>query len=960
MPQQPNDWQTVTSEPDDWQSVSPVTTQSAAQPEESNWFDTAASYIPKPVKSAWNKAWEPISDLPSRVMKPLAEMQYKYGESGDGLLNKLAMYGGAFDESIGNVLSGLTSPGNLALSVATGGAGIAGRSGVQAALPVVAPRIAQGLTTAGRAIGAGTAAHGVQSMANPESTMFERGMGAIEAVGGGLAAKAPKIRVAKAAAIADDLPIPAKAAPIETYSSESPFGKSILERDKNLVVNDKETLEQYVKRLQNELEEPSAGIIPTEEAIPGKPILDPEAQSLRDQTAQPSAPFNPATLEFVDPKTGEVKPAAMARPGDVPVTPDKASVSNGQMGRPEEVAARPTPTFEQQVLGGNEFQPDMPMVNEPTLGGTSPRFGETPVKGSTLPNEVSTANEMSPKLPQNLAGAKPRFNAGTQFYNPQFESDLDKALYIIAQTRKSTHDARYLKFVMDHTGLDVTGAQALGQEVKASVRAAAKNAPGGDIQIPSISGKMQFPKTGVSTAGDVKSYLEGKSQVDTGPIVPENVAAPEVVASLAQRLKKATEDAGTPNVTAAEDISKLVDEATEVINKLPEGPEKAGIVRQVLGANKALLTSWDLSASGRQGKAFILNKSWWTSLDDMVKAWGSKEAAHNINQSILDHPSGYFKRPVSETGKIGKSFAENMGLDIAAHEEMFTGVIERAGAKIPLVARSSRAHTAFLNKLRSDQFVSMMEMSKKAGVNPETNELIAKSYAKFINDATGRGSLNIAKWKLERNVGVLNDVFFAPKNMSGQIRTWNAVLNPAKYYSYDPVLRKQALKSLFAVAGTGLAVGEMARMAGGKVSNDPTSADFRKIKIGDTRIDMFGGYQQFPVSAMKFVSGTSTSTTSGKTSDLTAGKFGRDTRASLAERFFINRLSPAGSFIYSWMSNREFDGKPFEAKRALYERTFPIAAKDLVELAQEDPELALMLGPATIMGLTNTQTYSGR
>ena len=60
----------------------------------------------------------------------------------------------------------------------------------------------------------------------------------------------------------------------------------------------------------------------------------------------------------------------------------------------------------------------------------------------------------------------------------------------------------------------------------------------------------------------------------------------------------------------------------------------------------------------------------------------------------------------------------------------------------------------------------------------------------------------------------MNDVFFAPRNMAGQIQTWNNVLNPIKYANYDPVLRKQALRSLFAISGVGLGVGELSRMGG--------------------------------------------------------------------------------------------------------------------------------------------------
>jgi hypothetical protein len=128
-------------------------------------------------------------------------------------------------------------------------------------------------------------------------------------------------------------------------------------------------------------------------------------------------------------------------------------------------------------------------------------------------------------------------------------------------------------------------------------------------------------------------------------------------------------------------------------------------------------------------------------------------------------------------------------------------------------------------------------------------------------------------------------------------------------------------------------------------------------------LDNFGGYQQFPVAAMKFLSGQSTSTSDknyGRATDLDAGKFGQQTRGSVAERYFTNRLSPAGSFVWSWMFNREFDGMPFETKKALYERTAPIAMKDIYDMAQTDPVLAAVMAVPTTMGLSNTQTYTGR
>lgn len=391
-----------------------------------------------------------------------------------------------------------------------------------------------------------------------------------------------------------------------------------------------------------------------------------------------------------------------------------------------------------------------------------------------------------------------------------------------------------------------------------------------------------------------------------------------------------------------------------------------GLIRTALARQKSILTAWDLSAPGRQGKAFMANKEWWTSLDDMVKAWGSKDAAKIIDASIEDHPSGYFKKQYIVKGEPA-SFADKVGLDLAPHEEIFQTKPGKFVSKLGLVERSSRAHTAFLNKLRSDIFARMMDLSKKAGqVTPETELMYGKKYADFINNATGRGSLKIStSWNLERNAKMINDVFFAPKNMAGQIRTWGTILDPRTYSSADPVMRNQALRSLFAVAGMGTAVSMTAKLGGADVSLDPTSADFLKIKFGNTRFDNFGGYGQLPVAAAKLIWGQSTSTVPNKQGQLTTSNiynpgYGKTSAKDVAERYFVNRLAPLPSFIWALATGREYDGQPFEVKKAIFQRTFPIALNDLIQLSMEDPTLGLIATPTTMLGITNTQTYSGR
>lgn len=82
------------------------------------------------------------------------------------------------------------------------------------------------------------------------------------------------------------------------------------------------------------------------------------------------------------------------------------------------------------------------------------------------PDAASLVSQLSfipPQLPRYLKGAKPRFKNLT----PVFESDLDKAFYIIGKEsgKRSKADDKYLDFVMKNTGLDEAGARAEGRRV---------------------------------------------------------------------------------------------------------------------------------------------------------------------------------------------------------------------------------------------------------------------------------------------------------------------------------------------------------------------------------------------------------------------------------------------------------------------------------------------------------------
>ena len=363
---------------------------------------------------------------------------------------------------------------------------------------------------------------------------------------------------------------------------------------------------------------------------------------------------------------------------------------------------------------------------------------------------------------------------------------------------------------------------------------------------------------------------------------------------------------------------------------------------------RSLLTSYDFSGPGRQGKNFISYPEYWKAFPDMFKSWGSEALFEANHRAIMNHPN--FIRPQSGGQVIGKSIAERAELSITdlltRREEIFRS---RIAEKIPGVRMSERAYVGFLNKLRGDMFNRMV---KDSGPDVLQNNIKLREIGHLINDFTGRGRLPEA---LEKHATLMNNIFFAPRLHAGKIRAWGRVFNPRFYATASPTVRKTALRSLLTSTGFGLLAGELFKLAGADVDNDPRSSDFRKIRIGNTRVDPFGGDQQYAVVAARLLTGKSVSSTSDRTTDIYEPGFGEQSAGNIMADFLANRLAPIPSMAVNLMFNRSYGDEDFGIQSELVDKTVPIMVQDIMELAQEDPKLL----PLAIPGMfgVGLQTY---
>lgn len=370
------------------------------------------------------------------------------------------------------------------------------------------------------------------------------------------------------------------------------------------------------------------------------------------------------------------------------------------------------------------------------------------------------------------------------------------------------------------------------------------------------------------------------------------------------------------------------------------GPVPVKVAVEAANLMKSMSASIDLSAPLRQGLPLIGRQEYWSALSKMFSMATSEETYQGVMDSIDQRPNYLLGR---EAGLRLTTAAS----DLTQREEAF---LSKWAEKIPGVRPSERAYVGFINKLRADTFDSLVDNAKKAGLDVSQGSQLSKEIAKYVNVSTGRGSLG----RFEKVGTELNGLLFSPRLIASRL----TIMNPNYYIKADPFVRKEALKSLLAIGAVGGITLGLNELAGGSTSFNPLSADFMKARQGNTRLDPWGGFQQYVVAATRFVQ--------GKTDSNATGSYA-PTRFSIAENFAANKLSPMASLIYSLTRGQTKTDKFGNTKRVdpfgnemnvgsdIAKKFEPLLIQDLYDVYKSDPNL-LPLGIAAAFGM-GMQTY---
>ena len=205
---------------------------------------------------------------------------------------------------------------------------------------------------------------------------------------------------------------------------------------------------------------------------------------------------------------------------------------------------------------------------------------------------------------------------------------------------------------------------------------------------------------------------------------------------------------------------------------------------------------------------------------------------------------------------------------------------------------------------------------------------------------------------LEGSAVALNSVFFAPRLMASRLN----ILNPLYYTKLAPPVRKEALKSLFATGSIVGTVLTLAKLNGAEVGIDPRSADFGKMKLGNTRYDILGGTQQYIRAAAQLITGEHISSTTGVKTTMGEG-YKPLTRLDIASRFFETKETPIASFVTALLKGQDALGKKLDISKEVADRFTPMVIQDMKDLYKERGLEGIGMGIPAIFG-AGVQTYS--
>lgn len=388
--------------------------------------------------------------------------------------------------------------------------------------------------------------------------------------------------------------------------------------------------------------------------------------------------------------------------------------------------------------------------------------------------------------------------------------------------------------------------------------------------------------------------------------------------------------------------AKLADQ-TPLMKRLVN--DKAGLAKEVAGASKSATASLDLSMFGIQGfKTLVTNPK--IAIDVM------RTVSKNIPKSLQ-------KEDASLVAKALVYSRVNFRNGLDAKAKLATGALKEEAfpsslpSRIPGIGRgfeaADHAFQSWSLLTRAKMFDLYVNKAMKAGVDI-TDIKQLESIGSLANNMSGRATLG--RW--ESVADNINVVLFSPRFWASNLNFLTAHMFSSKGTAFT---RKVAAGNLAKAVAAVATVMYTAEALGFETEKDPNSTNFGKIKIGESWVDVSGKLGSVIVLASRMYSGEM-KTMSGKTIDLTSGKWGGLTRWDALISFAEGKTSPPTKASIDFLKGRDFNGDKPTILSTLKNLMTPMAAREVPKILTGpdggDLLLAMILISLNLLGFSIT------
>lgn len=334
---------------------------------------------------------------------------------------------------------------------------------------------------------------------------------------------------------------------------------------------------------------------------------------------------------------------------------------------------------------------------------------------------------------------------------------------------------------------------------------------------------------------------------------------------------------------------------------------------QYLNAMKSVASSLDLSGALRHGVVFSMRHPVEASkmLYRQIGAFAKQANYDVLNDTMKADPR--YAEAIRDGTNIHQAGAGLNAHDLYYGSKIIADAFQKLG--IPewnWVSRSERAFTYFLNQARLSQYKYGRQILADVGI---TDPAAFKAVGDWANLSTGGLTLppgvEGGARMLKSAEPLLATIFYSPRLVASRIALmypgtylkalsdFGGAKNPAAWKALGKLHALDMAAYISMVGATSYAT---AKLFGGTINEDPRSSDFGKVRIGDTRVDFWGGLQPYMRAAAQLVTGQRTS------------KWGvtRETpRTDVAASFLRSRLAPGPGLAWTALSGTDYRGQPF-------------------------------------------------